>query len=136
MKDFFEALYSYLTQKTEVKEIVGNKIYPSILPQDAAIPAIVYRPISAGYDSLLGGDSGFVRQIVQIVCFDKTFKKVRILSRKVKKAIQDLNGLMGGLKIEAVFIRSDFELSSNTALKYNVDEYMSILEFEFFFNEK
>ena len=61
------------------------------------LPAIVYSPVLANYDSALKGDTGFVRQTIQIVCHDITFKKTRELSRIIKKLIQDLHGDMGGL---------------------------------------
>jgi hypothetical protein len=43
---------------------------------------------------------------------------------------------MCGLNIEAVFIKSDYEYNGNTALKFDTNEYMSSIEFEFHFNEE
>ena len=100
------------------------------------LPAIVYSPTLANYDSALQGDTGYVRQTMQFVCHDKTYKRARELSRKVKKLFQDYKGDMCGLVIQAVFIKSDYEYNSNTALKFDTDEYMSSIEFEFHFNEK
>ena len=54
----------------------------------------------------------------------------------LKRAFQDFHGDMCGLFIQAVFIKSDYEYNANTSLKFDMGEYMSSLEFEFFFNEK
>jgi len=115
---------------------VGNRIYPTILPQNCIYPAIVYSPIIANYDSALQGDTGFVRQTIQVVFHDVTFKKARELSRIVKNYIQDFHGNMEGLNIEAVFIKSDFEMNGNTTVRFETDEFMTCLEFEFYYNEK
>ena len=90
----------------------------------------------ANYDSALQGDTGYVRQTVQFVSHDTTYKKTRELSRLIKKALQDYKGDMCGLNIQAVFIKSDYEYNGNTALKFDTEEYMSSIEFEIHFNEK
>ena len=136
MKDICQAVYEQLCSQTAINELVKKRIYPSILPEDAPLPSIVYSPILANYDSALQGDTGFVRQTIQFVCHASTFKKARELSRLVKKTFQDYTGDMQGLDIQAVFIKSDYEYNGNTSLKFDTEEFMSSIEFEFHFNEK
>ena len=136
MKDICQALYEYLSADAEIKNRVRGRIYPIVLPQNAPLPAIVYSPVLANYDSALQGDTGFVRQTVQFVSHDTTYKKTRELSRLIKKALQDYQGDLNGLLIQAVIVKSDYEYNGNTALKFDTEEYMSSIEFEFYFNEK
>ena len=136
MKDISQAVFEYLKTRDEIVGRVGDRIYPIVLPQNADLPAIVYSPVLAHYDSALQGDTGFVRQTMQFVCHDTTYKRSRELSRMVKKAFQDYHGDMCGLWIEAVFIKTDYEYNGNTALKYDTEEYMSSIEFDIQFNEK
>lgn len=136
MKDICQALYEYLTEVSAIQSRIKGRLYPIMLPENAPLPAIVYSPVLANYDSALQGDTGFVRQTVQFVCHDTTFKKARDLSRLVKAAIQDYTGDMKGLYIQAVFIKSDYEYNGNTALKFSTDEYMSSIEFDIHYNEK
>ena len=136
MKDICQAVYEQLCSQTAINELVKKRIYPSILPEDAPLPSIVYSPILANYDSALQGDTGFIRQTIQFVCHASTFKKARELSRLVKKTFQDYTGDMQGLDIQAVFIKSDYEYNGNTSLKFDTEEFMSSIEFEFHFNEK
>ncbi len=136
MKDICQAVYEYLCKTPNIYKRVDGRIYPIVLPQGKPLPAIVYSPVIASYDSALQGDTGFVKQTIQFVCHDTTYKKTRELSRMLKKAFQDFHGDMCGLEIQAVFIKSDYEYNANTALKFDMEEYMSSLEFEFFFNEK
>lgn len=136
MKDICQALYEYLCSRKDIQGRVKGRIYPILLPQDAPLPAIVYAPVLANYDSALQGDTGYIRQTVQFVTHETTYKKTRELSRMIKKALQDYHGDMCGLFIEAVFIKSDYEFNGNTALKFDTEEYMSSIEFEIHFNEK
>ena len=136
MKDICQAVYEKLCSDLNISRYVCGRIYPIVLPEDAPLPAIVYTPVLANYDSALQGDTGFVRQTMQFVCHDTRYKKARELSRKVKCVFQDYSGDMCGLNIEAVFIKSDYEYNGNTALKFDMNEYMSSIEFEFHFNEK
>jgi hypothetical protein len=136
MKDLLQAVYEYISGNPEIQAVVQGRIFPVVLPQDEPLPAIVYAPVVANYDSALQGDTGYVRQTIQFACHDKTFKKARQLSRLVKKALQDYKGDMNGLDIQAVFIKSDNELNGNTSLKFDTEEYMSSIEFEIHFNEK
>lgn len=136
MKDICVAVYQYLSNVPEIRARVNDRIYPIMLPENAPNPSIVYAPVLANYDSALQGDTGFVRQTIQFVCHDKSFKDARQLSCLVKKALQDYHGDMCGLNIEAVFIKSDYEYSGNSQTKYDTDEFMTSIEFEIHFNEK
>lgn len=133
--DLLEAIYSYLVKNESVKSKVGDKIYPILLPQDCVLPAIVYAPVVANYSSAHQGDTGYVKQTIQITCHANTFKDARKLSRLIKKLLQDYRGNMSGLFIEAVFIKTDFDIDGNSSLKFDMDEYMSSIEFEIHFNE-
>lgn len=136
MKDICQVVYELLKGNLEIKNRVQDRIYPILLPEDAPLPAIVYTPTYAKYDSSLQGDTGFVAQTIQFNCHDTTFKKARELSRLVKKTFQDYKGTIKGLNIQAVFIKTDSITNGNSSLKFNVNEYMCVLELDFLFNEK
>lgn len=120
MKDICQALFEYLSSREEIVSQVGTRIYPILLPQDAPLPSIVYAPVLCNYDSALQGDTGYVRQTIQIICHARTFKLARELSRDIKRSLQDFHGDMCGLHIQAVFIKSDYEYDANTSLKFSI----------------
>ncbi len=134
--DILEAVYTYLSKNDKIRQVVGERIYPRLLPQECSLPAIVYQSVVANYDSALQGDTGYVRQTIQITSHGRTYKETRKLSRLVKKSFQDYRGDLSGLFIEAVFIKTDFEVSGNSSLKFDVDEFMAAIEFEIHFNEQ
>ena len=47
MTDICQAIYAYLSKNEQIRERVGDKIFPIMLPEDAPLPAIVYSPVLA-----------------------------------------------------------------------------------------
>ena len=88
--DILESLYKYLSSNDKIWQIVTDKIYPVLLPQDCTLPAIVYAPVVANYSSAHQGDTGYVKQTVQITCHANTFKEARQLSRLIKKPLNEV----------------------------------------------
>lgn len=135
MADICQVVYELLMGNEEITKRVDDRIYPMLLPEDAPMPSIVYTPIHAKYDSAMQGDTGFVKQTIQFSCHDSTFKKSRELSRLVKKAFQNYKGNDKGLYIQAVFIKFDTISNGNSSLKFDTNEYMTVIELDFYFNE-
>ena len=131
-KDFLQSINEYLNSNAELKKIVGDNIYPMFIPQYDKIPALVYYPVSASYDSALQQDTGFERIIVQFDCHEKTFKKARKLSRLLKEMFQDYHGDMFGTKVQATFIKSDFIVNDASSNKFDATDSVHVIEFEFF----
>ena len=131
-KDFLQSINEYLNSNAELKKIVGDNIYPMFIPQYDKIPALVYYPVSASYDSALQKDTGFERIIVQFDCHEKTFKKERKLSRLLKEMFQDYHGDMFGTKVQATFIKSDFIVNDASSNKFDTTDSVHVIEFEFF----
>lgn len=134
--DIFQVVNQYISTRPEIVKVVGSKIYPINMPQNCILPAVVYSPILAKYDSALQGDTGYARQSIQFNCHATTFKQARQISRMIKTALQDYHGDMFGMDIQAVFIKSDFQLDSNTSLKFDTGEVVAVIEFEIHYNEK
>ena len=53
-----EALYSKLTGDAGVAALVSTRIYPNVVPQDIALPAVAYQRISTVRDMAHDGPTG------------------------------------------------------------------------------
>jgi hypothetical protein len=136
MADVLESIYKYLSLNAYISAAAGDRIYPELMPQQAALPAIVYSQINCRYDSALQKDTGFSRLTVQFNSYDETFGKAKKLGRIVKKAFQDYKGNMYGTDIQAVFIRSDFITMSRLKLNFDTEKYVSVIEIECYYTEE
>jgi hypothetical protein len=133
--DILESIYKYLRLNNKLTNIVGDNIFPQLIPQGKALPAVVYSPVRCHYDSALQKDTGFSRLMVQFNCYDETFVKARKLGKVIKKVFRNYRGDMFGSDIQAVFIRSDYMTISKLKVNYDADRYASIIEIEFYYME-
>lgn len=119
-----EAVSGYLQPK------LNNALYPFLLPQKCALPAVAYFPVSVERLHSLTEDTGFVKQRLQFSCFAKSYKQATETAKIIQRALQNFSGAMSGLNIGGVLLMaevSDYE--PDTGL-YSVS-----LEFEFQFEE-
>ncbi|MBS3971140.1 MAG: hypothetical protein KGZ94_13620 [Clostridia bacterium] len=119
-----EAVSSYLQPK------LNNALYPFLLPQKCALPAVAYFPVSVERLHSLTADTGFVKQRLQFSSFAKSYKQAAETAKTIQRALQNFTGAMTGLTIGSVLLLdevSDYE--ADTGL------YAVSLEFEFQFEE-
>lgn len=64
-----EALYAFLKGQGAVSALLGQRIYPVMLPQNPVMPALTYQIISRVPDYVLAGPSGLVAKRVQVNCW-------------------------------------------------------------------
>ncbi len=134
--DIFVALQKHLILTPELVIEFGNRIYPLLLPQEPVLPAIAYFPMRCDYDEALQGQTGFVRQRIQLSIHARSFARARQLSRIVKESLQDFNGNMQGLTIQATHILTDISITKNNQTHYDIEEFVWILEYEFDYLEQ
>ncbi len=94
-----KALYTYLSTHAGLSTLIGTRIYPMMIAQEAAMPAVAYQliddlPVHSGIADLIvhaarfqfscwgGGTSGYTNACAVAV--------------QVKSALQDFSGVMGG----------------------------------------
>lgn len=81
----FEADFKSHLQVAALSSFVGDRIYPEIVPEGAAMPAITYSVFSSQpQNSLDGFTSGVSRMSVQIDCWATTRTAVNALALVVR----------------------------------------------------
>jgi hypothetical protein len=81
-------IFSILTGYTAVAAVVGTRVYPLVLPQKAALPAVSYLRVDGVQDSNLSGNSGLEVVRVQIDCWAETYAGAKALASAVSEAMQ------------------------------------------------
>lgn len=119
-----EAVSTYLQPK------INNKLYPFLLPQNCALPAVTYFPVSVDRLHSLQMDTGFAKQRLQFSCFGRTYKEAVETAHIIRTELQDFSGTMEGLNIGGVLVTAETaDYEPDTRL------YSVTLEFEFQFEE-
>ncbi len=131
---FEEALFAHLKDCTGLKNLVGDRIYPLVLPQKAVLPAVTYQKISGERLHELQGDTGFTRPVYQLSCLAETYAQCKAVAEQVRLCLQNHSGLMGGIEgvaVGAVLLEGELEgYESDTGTFYiNMD-------FQFYYSEQ
>ena len=107
-----EALYSCLTSDAGVAALVSTRIYPNVVPQDIALPAVAYQRISTTRVMAHDGPTGVANARFQFTVSASTYSSARNVANAIRTALDGFSGLMGGqsgVKVEAVFVENDFD---------------------------
>lgn len=95
-----ERVYAALSGAPQIMDLVGGRIEPGTLPQNSALPAIVYTVTGGPCTGTLGGDSGVHVATVQIDVFYRTVKEAQLLHRYVREALRDELAATGSVPSE------------------------------------
>lgn len=98
-----EALVYLLTSSAEVAGVVGQRVYPLVVPQDAARPAIGYQRISAQPDHAHTGFSLMTETRWQITIEATSYAQAQQIARAIRRALSGYHGTVGDLQVFSVF---------------------------------
>lgn len=80
-------IYSRLSGYANLTAIVGTKIYPLLLPQEVALPAVTYFKVSDIPVHAMGSDADIKTARFQISCWAEKYEEVKSVEVQVKAAL-------------------------------------------------
>ena len=101
-----EALYSKLVSDAGV----STRIYPNVVPQDIALPAVAFQRISTVRDMAHDGPLGIAHVRFQLTISAASYTSARVVANAIRTALDGFSGLMGGasgVTVEASFVEND-----------------------------
>lgn len=107
-------LYSFLTGSTPIAAVVGTRVYPMLVPQGAAYPAITYQIVSNNHIRSHGGSSQLAYVRVQINSWAATAAAADSLQELIRNRMDGYAGTMGSVTVQSCFLdgeRDAFEPS-------------------------
>jgi hypothetical protein len=109
-----QAVINALLADSTVTALVGDRIYPGILPQNPTFPALVLNVVSELDPVTHSGKSGLSDGQVQVDSFAADYLALDTLHRTVKTA---LNGYSVG-NVQGIFLVRARDLYDNEAIVY------------------
>jgi len=97
--DIFDAL----------KDLVADRCYPLMMPQNPVLPAIVYSRQASDPQYRLEGGSSLSQVRVEIDCYAKTYDEAKSLSAEVRSAMEAAS-YKGTMIFDADFYEPDVKL--------------------------
>jgi hypothetical protein len=89
-----QTLYDTLRNDGTVAGLVSTRIYPSVAPDNAAVPYLTYQVISTEAHNKLVGSPDTERKSIQVNCISNSYTESKSISAACKSAI---NGTVGYL---------------------------------------
>ncbi len=104
-------IYGKLANTAPATTILGStKIYPMVIPQGVALPAITYSQISDPREHAMVGDPNIMHPRYQVSSWSTSYSQVKSLAYQVRLALQDLQ-TSTGTNIHRVFFENEIEMS-------------------------
>jgi len=93
-----------------VAALVGSRIYPQYIAEDAAYPAIVYQKISVARQPNLFTPTDLVSSRIQCDVWDNSYSKSQNLFNLVRQALNGYRGIFSGFEIKSCVLDSQRDL--------------------------
>ena len=129
------AIYSILSDTTEITDLVSTRIYPSIIPQKAELPAISYQQIFGDRLHTMDGADGLVNALYQINCRAQSYDQLQELVNAVRKACDDYDDTLDGTKINVMRLTAQRDMIDMTEDVMQTKRYGRSLDYEVWFEE-
>ena len=101
------ALVARLMGDAGVVALVGSRVYPQVVPQDAAMPALAYQRISETPEYSHTGFSSLSRTRFQITVEAETMASVDAAAQAVRIALRGVSWTFGTVTVYASFVDTD-----------------------------
>ena len=102
-----DGLYSYLKINAGVAAIVSSRIYPLVMAQKTALPAITYQTTALKPDRNMAGNTGRMTATIQLNAWAETYIEVKTLAEALRAALNDYSGAMGSDTIQRSGVESE-----------------------------
>ena len=109
-------LRAYLLNDPDIKRMIGNRMYPLVLPEKAAFPAIAYTMVSKGSHHLI--NIAFPR--IQFSCFSPSYMEAKNIAGKIREALQRYKGQMGSNRVIQGVFENEYEMYEKDTGLYHV----------------
>ncbi len=101
--NYEQALVTKLEATTAITNLVGTRMYPNIIPQEVALPALAYQRISSERSQFHDGTVFYDTARVQITIRATTYASAKSVISALKTTLSGFKGTMGGAGGVTVF---------------------------------
>ena len=115
-----EALFSHLSAFAGLTALVGTRIYPMLLPQQATLPAVTFMKVSNPYIRTFGSTIG-AQPRFQFSCWATTYLGAKAVADQIKAALDFYAGTMGGgVVVRAGLVENELDDYDPETKRYHV----------------
>lgn len=114
MAELEAGLYALCVADAAVAAAIGTRMYPLIIPQGEALPAIAYQRISARRIGAQDGPTGLARARIQLRIVGSSYATAKSTATAVRELLDGYKGVAGGVTIESCWLDNDDDAEDGT----------------------
>lgn len=99
------ALYAILSGAAGVAAIAGDRIYPGVVPQQDAWPALSFVRLDEDQESAMGADTSAQETAFEITATAADYDTAEALHEAVRAACRRSRGPLGGLQVDDILLQ-------------------------------
>ena len=130
-----QAIHGLVTGDAGVSAIIGDGLYPVMLPQGAPLPAIVYSLSDAPQQTTVDGPLGLTDARYQFSCWAKTHAAVVELSEALVSLLDFYSGTVEGVVIQGTQIMGRRDVPAVDVETEQLSRYGRLVDCIISFNE-
>lgn len=123
-------LRSLMVGDATLSALVGTRVYPAVLPQGVAYPAIRYSQVSGGDDYDMDGPDDLKRKSYQFSCVALKRSDTILVADKLQTLLSGYSGVSDGISISAVFLQNEIDGEDTQPGNNEQTRYLKHLDFE------
>lgn len=115
-----EALFYQLSNDSDVTDVVGTRIFPNVIPQDATLPAVAYQRVSGPRLLAHDGPTGYATGRFQLTCTGSSYSSVKEAVNALRGSLDGLSETVSGVEIERVSVEGEVDGFNEAPDKHTV----------------
>lgn len=103
------ALYTLLTSDSGVTALVGTRIYPLLVPDGTALPAVAYQQISMIPRKTHSGPNALRHERYQLTVHASGYDSGRAVQRALRDCLDGYVGEIGSVRIGEIQVQNEYD---------------------------
>ncbi len=109
MSDIGEALVEWLLADSAIAALIGERLYPDVIPQDAARPAVAYQLIDVQHVPSRTAGAHLARSLIQFTCDAETYSGAKALATAIRQCWSDVNDIVVDVWLQGALIVNELD---------------------------
>lgn len=121
MADIESGLFTFLSTNAGLEALIGQRIYPLRIPENATLPALAYQKVSGPSEHSKDGDMSLNHPRFQLTCWADKYADAKAVRTAVMAALQSFaNGgsFGGGPVVDQIIVENDADLHDPASLEF------------------
>lgn len=89
--------------------LIGARLYPQTIPEEAPRPAAAFQRISGTYDTAHDGPTGWGRARLQFTAQADIYLEAKAVAAAIRAALHGFRGTMGTVTVHGAFATNDLD---------------------------